>query len=173
MPILTNLKQDGSIELLGHMARANPQWKHFQSEKKVTVIFHGPHTYVTPSWYIEKLNVPTWNYIAVHAYGKARVVSEAGEMRDLMRGLVDRYEGGTSGDDKYTLESLPAEFLESQMHGIVGVEILVDEIQASFKLSQNRDEKNYKNVIAELSKSDDQRAQAVARMMSDRRCPKP
>jgi transcriptional regulator len=102
-------------------------------------------------------------------------------MHALMKGLVDRYEGHTEGDTatvkatdkRYTLEGLPADFLESQMKGIVGFEILVDEVQASFKLSQNRDQKNYENVIAELRKSDDQKAQRVAEVMSNRRCPRP
>ena len=119
------------------------------------------------------MNVPTWNYIAVHLYGKVRVVTNGEETRELMKGLVDRYEGGTIGDHKYTLESLPADFLESQMRGIVVFEILVDEIQANFKLSQNRDAKNYDNVIKESSKSDDQKAQGVAQVMASRRSPKP
>jgi transcriptional regulator len=93
-------------------------------------------------------------------------------MHELMKGLVDRYEGGADVDARYTVEGLPADFLQSQMKGIVGFEISVDEIQASFKLSQNRDQKNYENVITELRKSDDQEAQNVAQIMSDRRCPR-
>jgi transcriptional regulator len=114
--------------------------------------------------------------MAVHVYGKPRVVTDAGEMHALMKGLVDRYEGPSEGDaegptipGRYTLEGLPPDFLAGQMKGIVGFEIVVDEIQASFKLSQNRDEKNHESVMAELRKSDDQKAHRVADAMDKRR----
>jgi len=115
--------------------------------------------------------VPTWNYLAVHVYGRPRLVTDPDEAHELIKGLVDRYEGSIEEDRRYTVDGLPADFLESQMRGIVAFEILVDEIQASFKLSQNRDQKNYENVIAELRKSDNQKSQNVAEIMSNRRCP--
>ena len=178
---------DGTAKLQGHMSRANQHWRLFeyerhepenlqskelQNERRTLVIFTGPDSYVSPRWY-DHVNVPTWNYIAVHVYGKPRLVTDAAEMHELMKGLVDRYEGQTEGDKRYTVEGLPADFLESQMKGIVGFEISVEEVQASFKLSQNRDQKNYENVIAELRKSDEQKAQKVAEIMSTRRRPRP
>jgi transcriptional regulator len=161
----------GAARLQGHMSRANPHWRLFEQDRQSLVIFAGPHAYVSPRWY-DHVNVPTWNYVAVHVYGKARLVTDTGEMRELIKGLVDRYEGRADVDARYTIEGLPEDFLESQMKGIVGFEIVVDEVQASFKLSQNRDEKNYENVITELRKSDDQQAQGVAQIMSNRRCPR-
>jgi transcriptional regulator len=182
---------DGTAKLQGHMSRANQHWRLFeyerhesenlqsrglQNERRTLVIFTGPDSYVSPRWY-DHVNVPTWNYIAVHVYGKPRLVTDVAEMHELMKGLVDRYEGQTEGDSatdkRYTVEGLPADFLESQMKGIVGFEISVEEVQASFKLSQNRDQKNYENVIAELRKSDEQKAQKVAEVMSTRRHPRP
>ena len=167
---------DGTAKLQGHMSRANPHWRLFEAEGRSLVIFAGPNSYVSPRWY-DHVNVPTWNYIAIHVYGKPRLVTYSEEMRELMKGLVDRYEGtGQAGHaetgSRYTLEGLPPDFIESQMKGIVGFEILIDEIQASFKLSQNRDQKNYENVIVELRKSDDQNARNVAEVMSNRRRPK-
>src|SRR5580698_11207254 len=156
--------------LQGHMARANQHWRLFEQGERSLAIFAGPDAYVSPRWY-DHINVPTWNYIAVHVYGKPRLVTAAGEMHELMKGLVDLYEGDTDTDSRYTVERLPKEFLESQIKGIVGFEISIDEVQASFKLSQNRDQKNYENVITELRKSDNQQAQAVAEIMSTRRCP--
>jgi transcriptional regulator len=160
-----------TAKLQGHMSRANPHWRLFEHESQALVIFAGAHAYVSPRWY-DHVNVPTWNYIAVHVYGKPRLVTAAGEMHELMKGLVDLYEGDTETDSRYTVEGLPKEFLESQIKGIVGFEISIDEVQASFKLSQNRDQKNYENVITELRKSDDQNAQNVAKVMSERRCPR-
>jgi len=154
----------GTWKLQGHMARANQHWRLFEREQKSLVIFGGAHTYVSPRWY-EKVNVPTWNYLTVHVYGKPSVVHDTGELRELLRGLVDRYEGHIEAGGRYTLESLPTDYLESQMRGIVGFEIPVEEVQASFKLSQNRNERDYDNVIAELRKSDDPGAQGVAQAM--------
>jgi transcriptional regulator len=184
---------DGTAKLQGHVSKANPHWRLFEQEGRTLAIFTGPHAYVSPRWY-DHVNVPTWNYVAVHVYGKARVVKDAAEMREMVKGLVDRYEGRHEGrheeqtegqseggatsqpDDKtnteatrrYTLEGLPHDFLQSQMKGIVGFEISIDEVQASFKLSQNRDQKNYENVIAELRKRDDEKSQKVADLMSKR-----
>jgi transcriptional regulator len=158
----------GPAKLQGHMSRANPHWRLFEleHEQQSLVIFSGPNAYVSARWY-DHVNVPTWNYIAVHVYGKARVVTDAGEMHQLIKGLVDHFEHGL-----YKVQDLPADFLEPQRRGIVGFEISVDEVQASFKLSQNRDQKNYDNVITELRKSDDAKAQDVAQIMSNRRCPR-
>jgi transcriptional regulator len=171
---------DGTAKLQGHMSKANQHWRLFEPDGagqagRALAIFMGGDAYVSPRWY-DHINVPTWNYMAVHVYGKPRVVSDPGEMHELMKGLVDRYEGlpeesvdGTTAKSRYTIEGLPPDFLAGQMKGIVGFEILVDEIQASFKLSQNRDEKNHENVMAELRKSEDQKAHKVADAMANHR----
>jgi len=153
--------------LQGHMARANPHWPVLENEARTLVIFAGPHSYVSPRWY-NHVNVPTWNYIAVHVYGKPRLVGDSQELHELMKGLVNRYEGHVEAERRYTIEGLPQDYLESQMRAIVGFEISVDEVQASFKLSQNRNQEDHDNVIVELRKSNDQDAQRVAQAMS---CP--
>lgn len=157
----------GKFVLQGHVARANPHWRVLESEQKSLVIFAGPHSYVSPRWY-NHVNVPTWNYIAVHVYGKARLVHDSHEFYELMKGLVNRYEGHVEAERRYTIEGLPPDYLESQMRGIVGFEISVDEVQASFKLSQNRQQEDHDNVVVELRKSNDQDAQRIAQAMS---CP--
>jgi transcriptional regulator len=158
----------GPPRLQGHFSRANPHWRFFESEQRALAIFAGPHSYVSPRWY-DHVNVPTWNYIAVHLYGKPRLVTDDAELHELMAGLVDRYEGHTEAAERYSLETLPAEFRESQLRGIVCFEIAVDEIQSSFKLSQNRNDKSYDKVMNELKKSSDQNAHRVAEAMSTRR----
>jgi transcriptional regulator len=159
---------DRGPALQGHFAKANPHWRLLEQDQKSLVIFSGPNAYVSPRWY-DHVNVPTWNYIAVHVYGKPRLVTAPEEMRELLKRLVDRYEGQADAASRYAVERLPEDFLESQMKGIVGFEISVDEVQASFKLSQNRDQKNHDNVVAELRKSEDQKAQNVAQIMANRR----
>lgn len=154
--------------LQGHVSRANQHWRLFGRDERSLAMFTGPNAYVSPRWY-DHVNVPTWNYVAVHVYGKARVVDDPAELRTLMEGLVDRYEGHVEPAERYTVEKLPPDYLASQMKGIVGFEISVDEVQASFKLSQNRDEKNHSSVIGELRKSEDQGALGVAQEMVCRR----
>lgn len=165
------VESSGNAKLQGHVSRANPHWRLFESGQKTLVIFAGPHSYVSPRWY-DHVNVPTWNYVSVHMYGKPRLVTNAAELRLMMSGLVDRYEGATEAASRYSLESLPADYLESQMKGIVGFEISVDEVQASFKLSQNRNDQSYYNVIEQLNKSSDQGAHGVAEAMGCRRVKK-
>ena len=157
----------GEFVVQGHLARANPQWRVMENEAKTLVIFSGPHSYISPRWY-KQVNVPTWNYIAVHVYGKPRLVADADELRELLKGLVNCYEGQVEAERRYTIEGLPPNYLEAQMRGIVGFEVSVDEVQASFKLSQNRTQEDHDNVIIELRKSDDQDARRIAQAMS---CP--
>ncbi len=159
---------DGSKKLEGHVSIANPQWRLFERAERTLAIFTGPHSYVSPRWY-DHLNVPTWNYIAVHVYGRPRLINDSAELREILKELVNQYEGGYRGENRYTVEDLPSDFLEGQMKGIVGFEIVIDDIQASFKLSQNRNDASYENVVAELRKSDDAHAQKVGEIMAERR----
>ncbi len=122
---------DGTWLFNGHMARANPLWRQFDSEREVLLMFGGPNTYISPTWY-NHLNVPTWNYIAVHLYGFPRVIDGGDELRNILSRLIQRYE--TNSD--YRMESLPSDFAEKQMQGIMGFQIRVTRVEASFKLSQ-------------------------------------
>ena len=169
-PIATHLPlelmSDGcQHKLLGHFARANQHWKAIGAETEVLAIFHGPHTYISPRWY-DHVNVPTWNYISVHCYGKMRFI-EGTELRAALDRLVRHYEG--SSPTGYSVEKLPAEFFWSQVKGIVGFEITVSRIEAAGKLSQNRDAKNFAMVMSELRKRADENSLAVADAMETRK----
>lgn len=148
--------------LVSHMARANPQWQHFASGGEVLAIFHGPHSYISPSWYQTELAVPTWNYATVHAYGVPTVFSEHERVFSLLRETVSAYEVSFAqpwrGD-------LPDEFRDKLMHGIVAFEIPVTRIEGKFKLGQNRPEADTQGVFDALSRSNDADSLAVARMM--------
>jgi transcriptional regulator len=157
----------GKFALQGHVARANPHWRLLEQKQRTLAIFAGPHTYISPRWY-KHVNVPTWNYIAVHVYGVPRLVDDHDELKGLLTSLVNRYEGHIEPEHRYTVEGLPADYLEKQMRGIVGFEISVDEVQASFNLSQNRVQEDYDNVVLELRKSEDQDSQRIAQVMSCR-----
>ena len=148
----------------GHMSKANPLWKTFEMNSEVLVIFQGPHTYISPTWY-DHVNVPTWNYQAVHLYGKPRPVMDLEELQTMLSRLVAKQEAGSA----YRLESLPPDFVKSQIKGIVGFQIEVTSIEASYKLSQNRDEENYRNVVRHLQERQDEMSHQVAEAMERQR----
>jgi transcriptional regulator len=173
-PVATHLlvdferRPDETLVLNGHMARANRQWRTFEDGREVLTIFAGPHTYISPRWY-NHTNVPTWNYMAVHVYGRPRIISETAELFALLKRLVDKHEGSVGGSRPYRLEGLPEDFAHKQMQAIVGFQIEITRMEASFKLSQNRDHESYDNVVAELYRRTDDNSLAVADEMARRR----
>ncbi|MDG1277647.1 MAG: FMN-binding negative transcriptional regulator [Algoriphagus sp.] len=150
LPFVLDKNSDGKAILTGHIARANPQWKSIPDQSEVLVMFQGPHAYISSSWYNHE-NVPTWNYLAVHVYGKIRII-EGEELLDHLKTLVNIYEEGRP--NRVTVEGMSDNYLQSQIRALVGFEIVITEVQASAKLSQNRDETNYDNIVAQLSKSE-------------------
>jgi len=148
-----------SLLINGHMSKANPLWKTFETNPEVLVIFQGPHTYISPTWY-NHVNVPTWNYQAVHLYGLPRIVT-GDEYYVMISRLIEKHESKTD----YRLESLPQDFVEKQMNGTVGFQINVTRIEANYKLSQNRDDEDYHNIISQLNERDDEMSHAVAEAM--------
>ncbi|MFA5825893.1 MAG: FMN-binding negative transcriptional regulator [Gallionellaceae bacterium] len=148
------LSLDSSIgthgAVLGHMARNNEQWRDFADGAEVLVIFQGAHAYVSPSWYEPNpMSVPTWNFTAVHAYGKARILSED-ELRATLHQLVDENERAFASPWKLELTQA---MQERMLGAIVGFEIGLSRIEGKFKLSQNRSVQDRKNIIAQLQQS--------------------
>lgn len=134
--------------LLGHMARNNPQWHDLVSGAEVLLLFQGAHAYVSPAWYEPNpMSVPTWNYVSVHAYGKARILSEE-ELEQTLYQLTDENE---KVFEKPWELSLSTTMRERMLSAIVGFEITLSRIEGKFKLSQNRSEQDRQNVISELS----------------------
>jgi transcriptional regulator len=162
LPMLFHPDAGSHGTLLSHMARANPQWQHFASGSEVLVIFHGPHSYISPSWYQTELAVPTWNYATVHAYGVPTVISEHERVVSLLREMVSAYEAPF---EKPWPGKLPEDYRDKQMRGIVAFEIPVNRIEGKFKLGQNRSAEDTQGVFDALSRSDDADSRAVARMM--------
>ena len=147
--------------LLCHMARANPQWQHFSSCSDVLVVFQGPHAYVSPSWYSSP-GVPTWNYAVVHLRGKPRLIESEPELEALVERLTHVYESHMPNPWKLN----PAgERRTKLLNMIVGVEIEVTDIQAKFKLIQNRPPEDQQSVIEKLSQSNNQTEIAMAKLM--------
>ncbi|CAL8901712.1 transcriptional regulator (regulates paiA expression) [Bacillus pumilus] len=140
------LQIEDSFVISGHMAIGNPQWKTLEENEQVLVIFQGPHAYISSSWY-EKEAVPTWNYQAVHVYGKAKLLEKSELVKELTT-MLETYE--SHREQPVLWHTLSDELLEKQMKGIVGFKIIIDEVQAAFKLSQNRHERDYAHIIEKL-----------------------
>jgi len=164
LPFLLDAERGPSGTLLAHMARANPQWRAFNKEQEVLVIFQGPHAYITPSWYEVELSVPTWNYAVVHAYGLPRLMEEKSELYDLLKILIQTHEAHF---EKPWPFQLPDDYLQKMMQGVVGFEIQITRLEGKFKLSQNRTASEREKVIDALQDSSDTLSTGIAQLMSD------
>lgn len=165
IPLELDTNENGKQVLYGHIAKENPQWEGFKNNDQILAVFSGPHSYISSSWYDHE-NVPTWNYIAVHVYGKVKII-EGEVVVEHLKKLVDKYE--QNSENPVRVEDFSKKTM-MQTRGIVAFEIEITEIQATRKLSQNRDDKNYENIILELEKFNDNQAIAVANEM--KKCPR-
>lgn len=161
IPLELETTDDGEEVLVSHISKANPQWKHFGENDKVLCIFNGPHSYISSSWYKEE-EVPTWNYIAVHVYGKIKILTEE-EVLASMHRLVDKYE--QNSENPISLDNLSQKTLR-QVKGVVGFQISIDSIQAAYKLSQGRKD-DHPNIISELGKSHNPLSKDIADRMKE------
>ena len=162
VPLVTTL-QEGVVKLTGHLAKANAQWQAFAHSESLA-IFSGPHAYISPSLYEKRENVPTWNYIAVHAYGKPQMITlaDAPEMMDAMIDkMVSFYEPGY----KTQWHELSDGYRRGMMDAIVGFEIYVTRLEGKYKLSQNRSHFDQSNVAHSLVQDGDVAIAKVGEVM--------
>ena len=161
IPLELEKDDEGNDILVGHIAKANPQWKYFRDQTEVLSIFNGPHAYVSSSWYKEE-EVPTWNYIAVHVYGTLKILTEEETMATMHR-LVDKYEKNSK--KPVSLKNLSSKTLR-QVKGVVGFKIAISDIQATYKLSQTQMDDHHK-IISELEERPDPGSRSIAEHMKD------
>jgi transcriptional regulator len=162
LPFVAEQKED-KIILTSHMARANEQCKSIM-DNEALVIFQGPHSYISPSSYEKKLNVPTWNYVAVHAYGRPRVIEDTTRAKEVLEAMIGTYEQAYMQQWK----ELPADYINNMIKGIVAFDIEVTKLQGKYKLSQNKTVKEQQNIIHSLESSDDTTVSGVAKLMKER-----
>lgn len=158
--IVTN---GSDIILRSHFARANNQWEEIQDNKEVLVVFSEPHAYISPKHYEKELNVPTWNYLAVHAYGQGRIISETAAVFALLEQTINTYEA----EYQRQWDSLPADYRLRMSKGIVAFEIAVTDLQAKKKLSQNKTENEQRRIIDNLAQSERDSERQIARYMQE------
>ena len=145
------------LVLRGHLAKANPHWKQWEAQPNVLAIFHGPHGYISPSLYGSRESVPTWNYVAVHAYGTIAAIHDTDAKHGLLKDLIAVQEPAY----KAQWDALDAGFQERMLGAIVGFRIEVTRLEAKFKLGQNRPKADRENMMRAFANGgEDERAMA-------------
>jgi transcriptional regulator len=160
LPVLYDPDKGENGSALAHMARANDHWKAFETASESVLIINGPHAYVSSSWYTQNRAVPTWNYAAVHLYGKPIILNEEDSKQALKR-LIESLEPPDGG---YDFENLQ-EALDRQVGGIVAFEMPIAKIEAKFKMSQNKAAVDRDIVIEKLGQSQRESDREVAEFM--------
>jgi transcriptional regulator len=153
--------------LRAHLARGNPQWHELAAVEQCLAVFQGPQEYITPSWYPTKHEhgkaVPTWNYVTVHAWGRPHVIEDAAWLRRQIEDLTNLKEGVRLSPWK--VDDAPAQYLASQLRGIVGIEIPIAKIEGKWKVSQNRPAVDRAGVVAGLRV---EQAEIMATLVAER-----
>ncbi|MGH7708739.1 MAG: FMN-binding negative transcriptional regulator [Vulcanimicrobiaceae bacterium] len=172
VPMLFDPQPEPNGRLFGHLARANDQWRE-GSGRPVVAIFLGPHGYISPNWYVTKAEtgkvVPTWNYIAVHVHGRLQSFDDPVRLRAVVTALTDAQEAEFAVP--WRVDDAPAAFIDSQLRGIVGIEIPIDRIEGKWKLSQNRPSADIDGVVAALHGIGNDESLALARAITAARTP--
>ena len=159
----------GTLE--GHVARANEHHRRIARSCEALVIFAGPHAHISPEWYPSKAEsgkvVPTWNYVAVHAYGTVRLVDDPTFLREHLARLTARHE--PERGSAWTTDDPPAEYLTQQLGGIIAIEMTISRLEGKWKMSQNRGEADVSGVVEGLRGSGNMQDAAVADIVADQR----
>lgn len=162
LPLLLDRHIGPHGQLIGHMARANPQWRHAAGQT-VLAIFTGPHAYISPAWYETANAVPTWNYVAVHVTGRLRRVEDRSRLREIVRRTVEFHEAPRP--QPWSLDSAEPAFIENLLDSIVGFTIDIERIEGKWKLSQNHPPERRQRVIQALEAGETENAAAMAHLM--------
>lgn len=162
LPVLFDEAGEGHGVLRSHMARANEQWRHFESGQEVLSIFHGPHAYISPSWYVMQHTVPTWNYAAVHVYG-VPTIADTAALKEIVVDTVEKYE--STMPKPWTIP-LSEHEMDGMLKAIVGFTIQITRIEAKFKLGQNRSQADQDGMLCCLQKAPDSGSRELAEFIS-------
>lgn len=161
IPVLVRQEADGRIYLMGHMMKGTDHYKAFLQNPAVLGIFNGAQTYVSASWYTNKQQGSTWNYMTVHAKGTLQFLGVE-ELHDILRDTTAHFENNPSSPSQF--EHLPDEYIQKLVKAIAGFRMDISQIDHVFKLSQDRDEKSFENIIEKLDEGNQQSKQIAAEM---------
>jgi len=169
VPILLDVTAGAPSAIRGHLARANAQWRRADPAVPALAVLLGPDAYVSPSWYATKKEtgkvVPTWNYVAVHAYGRVEFFQDSERLRAIVTQLTARLEGRRR--EPWAVSDAPADYIEAQLKAIVGFRLEIDRLEGKWKLSQNRTAEDRRGVVEGLKAEGGAPEAAVARLMEE------
>lgn len=167
LPLLLRKDQGANGTLYGHLAKANPQWRALENGAQALVIFPGADAYISPSFYPAKAEhgkvVPTWNYVAVHAYGVAQVFNDPARLLEVVSGLTDKHEAGRASP--WAVSDAPVDYIDKMLGAIVGFALPIERLEGKRKLSQNRAAADIAGVREGLAVSIDSKDQELAQLM--------
>ena len=170
LPLLLDPEPAPLGTVLGHLARANPQWQRVKPGIEALAIFLGPDAYITPSWYETKRQngkvVPTWNYLAIHAYGMLSFFDDADELRAHVSKMTDTHEA--SRDAPWAVTDAPATFVDGMLRAIVGFRLRITRLEGKWKMSQNRPQQDVPGVIEGLTSEPGEGHAQVAEIVASR-----
>lgn len=161
LPFVLDAERGPLGTLLGHVARANPHWRALEAGRPSLAIFVGPHAYVSPAWYADGPAVPTWNYVAVHAHGRARLVTDAARVHAHLARTVATYESAG-----WRMDALPEAYVAGMAKAIVAFELPIERLQGKAKLGQNKSAADRAGAVAALHAAGDPAAGALADLMA-------
>lgn len=166
LPIATHLpfvieERDNKIILLSHLSKSNEQWKTFNNEE-VLVVFSEPHAYISPTLYEKEQNVPTWNYVAVHAYGTIKTLNNNEEKLEVLQKQMLNFEASYIEQ----FNTLDKKYVDGLLNGIIAFEIIVSNLQSKEKLSQNKTKKERENIKTHLENSNNTTEKSLGKMMN-------
>lgn len=156
---------EGELILSGHIMRSSDHHLAFEENPQVMAVFHGPHAYISASWYVKPDQASTWNYMTVHASGKIRFTDQQA-LLDILKRTTDHFE--QDPDSPAGFDKMSADYVDRLSKAIVAFEISVDNIDHVFKLSQNRDDVSYQQIIDHLSQGDAQAKEVADEMRKSR-----
>ncbi len=164
IPLEVEIKDEGRVFLSGHLMKKTDHHLAFTKNENVLVIFNGPHTHVSASWYTTPAMGSTWDYMVVHAKGKIHFKDEEGTY-NAVKDITNKYE---SPESAAAFDKLPKEYVDKMVKAIVGFSIEVESLDHVFKLSQNRDKVSKQNIAEQLNKRGDDNSKAIAREILSR-----
>jgi len=164
VPLFINVNEEGKIILSGHIMRKTDHHKAFEKNEHVLVLFTGPHTYISASWYTNPQSASTWNYMTVQAKGKIILLNEAATYQAI-KNITDHYEGKETAA---AFNKMDDEYIAAMLKAIVAFSIEVETLENVFKLSQNKDEQNKKQIINALQQRQDENSKMIAEEMMKR-----
>lgn len=162
LPLLLDREGHSPGRLIGHFAKANPHWQS-AAQQRVLTIFHGPHAYISPGWMAAQNTVPTWNYVAVHAYGRLTLIDDRERLAALIRRMVETYERPRAAP--WSVDTPEPEFIDKLLNAIVGFEIEIERLEGKWKLNQNHPLERRERIIAGLQRTGRAEELAVAELM--------